>query len=237
MPFPKLAPLAPLLLVAAGACSRAGATPVGRAAAAGSAPTAASAPAPASVVVAPRTIPARDLALGSGTVLDLRAETALSSRRNHAGDRVTAVLRAPATPDGGDVVLPAGSEFFGRVEAIAPAPNPHSAGKLVLAFTQVRVDGTLQPIQAKVVSVATHLAGRGVTGGTVAKVGAGAAIGGIAGRLIGGNGTGALIGAAAGGVGGGVYANATRSPDVVMDRGAAIRLELTRPFSSRVASR
>ncbi len=230
-------------LLLAAACSRAGATPDGGKASGGTpAPgtPAAGSPAsgaqPAARPEAAREIPARDLALSEGTTLQLRSRTALSSRTNHAGDPVRAVLVAPARVDS-TTVIPAGSEFLGTVEAIAPAPNPHSEGKLVLAFTQVRVGGTLEPIHVRVVSAATHLKGRGVTGGTVAKVGAGAAIGGIAGRIIGGNTTGALIGAAAGGVGGGVYANATRNLDVILDDGAPIRLELTQPFTSQVASR
>ncbi len=226
-------------LLLAAACSRAGATPDGSTASGGTPATGAQPAAPPAATARPeaaREIPARDLALSEGTTLELRSRTALSSRTNHAGDPVRAVLVSPARVDS-TIVIPAGSEFLGTVEAIAPAPNPHSEGKLALAFTQVRVHGTLEPIHARVVSVATHLKGRGVTGGTIAKVGAGAAIGGIAGRIIGGNTTGALIGAAAGGVGGGVYANATRNLDVILDSGAPIRLELTQPFTSQVASR
>jgi hypothetical protein len=237
------------LLVAAAACSRAGASPAGTAgrtappAAAASPTTPAAAAVPAGArqpapATAARVIPARDLALSPGMTLELRSRTALSSRTNHAGDRVTAVLVAPAYADSGTPVIPAGSEFLGTVEAIAPAPNPHSAGTLELAFTEVRVGGALQPIHTRVISVATHLKGRGVTGGTVAKVGAGAAVGGILGKLIGRSTAATVIGAAAGGAAGGVYANATRNLDVIMDRDAPIRLELTEPYApSEVASR
>ncbi len=238
-----------LLLAAAAACSGAGATPDGSKPA-GAAPAAGS-PASGAQAAAARTgmspastsrsdaasaIPARDLALSQGTTLELRSRTALTSRTNHAGDPVTAVLVAPAYADS-TTVIPAGSEFVGTVQAIEPAPSPHQKGRLELAFTQVRIGGTLEPIHTRVLSIATHLKGRGVTGGTVAKVGAGAAIGGIAGRIIGGNTTGALIGAAAGGAGGAVVANATRNLDILMDNGAPIRLELTQPFTTQVASR
>ncbi len=218
----KTSDIAPLLLVAAAACSGAGATP----GSGHSAPNAV-----AAVANAPR-----ELVLAQGATLQLRSRTALSSRTNKAGDPIMAVAVAPARVDS-TVVIPAGSEFLGTVTAIAPAPNPHSQGTLVLSFTQVRVGGLLEPIHARVVGAATHLRGRGVTGGTVAKVGAGAAIGGIAGRIIGGNTTGALIGAAAGGAGGAVYANATRNLDVILDAGAPIRLELTQPFTTEMASR
>jgi hypothetical protein len=227
----------PILALAA-ACSGAGATPAGgKVAAPGASAPGAAAPNAAAPAAGSRAIPARDLALSPGTTLELRSRTALSSRTNHVGDPVSAVLVAPAYADSGTVVIPAGSELLGTVEAIAPAPNPHSAGRLELAFTEVRVAGTLQPIHARVVSIATHLKGRGVTGGTVAKVGAGALIGGIAGRIIGRSTAGTVIGAAAGGAAGGVYANATRNLDVMLDRGAPIRLELTEPFTTEVAMR
>ncbi len=205
-----------LLVVASAACSGAGASPGGGTAVSGGSAGSASA--------------VHELVLARGTTIELRASTPLTSRSNHVGDAVVARSVAAATGQGG-VVIPAGAEFLGKVEAIAPAPNPHSSGRLTLAFSQVRVGGRVLPLHARVVSVGTHLAGRGITGGTVAKVGAGAAIGGIAGRLIGGNTTGALIGAAAGGAAGGVYANATRNLDVVMDQGAPIRIELTEPLA------
>ncbi len=212
---------AALVFLAPAACSGAGATPGGgtpAARAGDSQPGSAAASEPRALVLAP------------GTSISLTAATALTSRHNHAGDPVTATSVAAASVDGG-VVVPAGAEFLGRVVAIAPAPNPHSAGRLELAFTQVRVQGRLVPLHARVVSVTTHLVGRGITGGTAAKVGAGAVVGGVAGRLIGGNTTGALIGAAAGGAAGGVYANATRNLDIVMDQGARIRIALTEPLA------
>ena len=155
-----------------------------------------------------REIPARDLALSDGTALELRSETALSSRTSHAGDPVRAVSVAAAYADS-TPIIPAGSEFLGAVAAIAPAPSPHQQGRLELTFTRVRIHGEELPIRTRVVSVTTHLKGRGVTGGTVAKVGAGALIGGIAGHVIAHSTAGTLIGAAAGGAAGGVVANAT----------------------------
>ena len=239
----------PLLALAA-ACSGAAAAPAGGQPAAGAGTTGggtlpstagtpragrASAP-PAVAASAPRAIPARDLALSDGTTLELRSRTALSSRTNHAGDAVTAVSVAPAYADSA-LIIPAGSEFLGTIEAIAPAPSPHQQGRLALAFTQVRIGDALHAIHARVISVATHLKGRGVTGGTVAKVGGGAVIGGIIGHLVGRSTAGTLVGAAAGGAAGGVVANATRNLDIVLDSGAPIRLELTAPFAAEVASR
>lgn len=230
------------LLALTAACSGAGATNAGRKPAAGGSQPAAGTRATsngrpvAAPAAASRTIPERDLALSQGTTLELRSRTALSSRTNHAGDPVTAILVAPAYADSA-LIIPAGSEFLGTIEAIAPAPSPHQQGRLELAFTQVRIGDELHAIHARVISVATHLKGRGVTGGTVAKVGGGALIGGIVGHLVGRSTAGTLVGAAAGGAAGGVVANATRNLDIVLDRGAPIRLELAEPFVAQVASR
>jgi hypothetical protein len=185
----------------------------------------------------------RDPARGShslvverGTVIDLRSHQEITSRRNHAGDGIVATATSAALDAARDTVIPAGAEFLGTIQEIAPAPNPRATGRLQIAFGEVRFNGVVHPISVRVAGMGTQLKGRGVTGGTVAKVGAGAAVGGIVGRLIGGNTTGALVGAAAGGAAGGVYAHETRSLDVVLPAGSRIRVSLTGPFAAGVAA-
>jgi hypothetical protein len=178
----------------------------------------------------------RDLVAARGTVIELTSRDVLTSRRNRPGDTVVATATSAALDAARDTVVPVGAEFLGTVQEIAPAPNPRATGRLRLAFTAVRIGGVVHPIGVRVTELGTELKGRGVTGGTVAKVGAGAAIGGLVGRLVGGNTTGALVGAAAGGAAGGVYAHETRSLDVVLPRGSRIRVALTGPFAAGVAT-
>ena len=175
-------------------------------------------------------VPPSPPTLDPGTSLAVANAALITSRHNHVGDPVVATAEAAAVSARGDTVIPAGAAFYGRVAAIAPAPNPHAHAVLRLAFDSVRIGDRGYPVHVEVVSLATTLQGRGVTAGTAAKVGAGAVVGGVAGRLIGRSTTGTVIGALAGGAGGAVWANATRNLDVVLPKGGTIRLKLTEPF-------
>ncbi len=177
------------------------------------------------------------LRLVPGTSVTLRSRTTITSRHNHAGDPIEAAAGAAVVGADGDTVIPAGAVFYGRVGALAPAPHPDQQGVLRVSFSEVRIRGVRYPVHGDVTYLATAMAGRGVTAGTAAKVGAGALIGGVAGHLIGRSGTGTVIGAVAGGAGGAVVAHATRTMDIVLPAGAEIRLKLTEPFVRTVASR
>jgi hypothetical protein len=179
----------------------------------------------------------RVLMAPAGRVITLASRDSITSRRNRVGDPVRAAVLAAVTGERGETVIPEGAVFHGAVTAIAPAEQPGEPGTLSLRFTRVVIAGRSHPVEARVVSMATVMAGRGVTAGDAAKVGAGAVAGGIAGRIIGGNKTGTLVGAAAGAAGGFAYAHATRDVDIVLPRGARLRLELTQPLSREASPR
>lgn len=180
-------------------------------------------------------VPAREMTLHGGVVLRLRSRTALSTRTNHEGDAVKATLTQAALSEHGDTIIPADAEFSGTVTRSQPGKE-NQPGTLQLSFTQVRWGGKSWPVGARVTAIAEETSGRGITGGTAAKVGAGALAGGILGRVIGGNRTGTIVGAAAGGAAGGVYAHKTRDIDIIVPEGSTIRIMLTRPFTPEVAS-
>ncbi len=168
--------------------------------------------------------------LAAGAEIRVQARDEISSRTAHAGDAVVVTSSAPAVNAAGDTVIPAGAELEGTITDIAPAPNPRASGRLAMDFSTVRFGGKSYPLHARLVAADAERVGRGIPGGTALKGGGGAAIGGLAGRLIGGNTTGAVIGAAAGAAAGGVYAHETRTLDVVLPRGGAVRIALTEPF-------
>jgi len=172
-----------------------------------------------------------DRTVASGTTIDLRTTDSLSSRHNHRGDPVTAVSMRDVLDARNAVVIPAGTLFRGRVLAIAPAERPGQSGVLEIDVNALRMDDEWRSVPVRVVSVDSRMQGRGVTTGDVAKVGAGTVIGGIAGRVIGGNRTGTVVGAAAGTAAGAAYAHETRDIDVVLPKGSAIRIVLTRSFT------
>lgn len=172
-----------------------------------------------------------------GTAISMRARGQITSRENKVGDPVSAVAVTAVRAANGDTVIPVGAVFSGRVTEIAKAPNPRADGKLAVAFSSVRYGGAVHPVHLRVTSMETTMEGRGITGGTAAKVGAGAVVGGVAGRVIGGNATGTVVGAVAGAAAGGVVAHETRTLDIVLSDGAPIRAVLTSRFTSEVASR
>ena len=174
----------------------------------------------------------KDEHLASGVEITLRVRDTISSRTNKSGDAVVATAVRPALSAAGDTVIPAGAVFEGVITDIAPSPNPRSEGRLAIEFSQVRYGGSSHPVRARLLGAETERVGRGITGGTALKVGAGAGVGGLAGRLIGGNATGTIVGAAAGAAAGGVYAHETRHLDVVLPRGGQIRIALTEPFGA-----
>ena len=113
-----ISPLFGLVVAAASAqaCSRANAT--GRPAGTPVAATAVAAPATQSAfaVIPPAVaaLPAaRDLEVAAGQPLELRTLSGLTSRSNHAGDRIEAVAVTAALAAGGDTAIPAGGAAGG----------------------------------------------------------------------------------------------------------------------------
>lgn len=168
--------------------------------------------------------------LSVGTVLELAAADTLTSRHNEQGEEVYATGSSAILDENGDEVIPAGAVFAGTISDIAPAGSPGAEGRMVLTFSRVMFGGETYTIQARVDTLGTFMKGRGISGGDVARVGAGAVVGAIAGRVIGGNRTGAIVGAAAGAAAGVGILAATRDTDIILPGGALIRLVLTGPF-------
>ncbi len=166
----------------------------------------------------------------AGTTLSLAATDAISSRTAKAGDAFTARVDADVKDASGHVVIPAGSTVHGTISEIKPG-GASTDGTLKLAVTSVTVRGESYPIQATVASAATVRQGRGVTGKEAAKVGVGAAAGAIVGRIVGKDTKGAVIGGVAGAAAGAGVAAATRTVDVVLPAGAAVKITLDQPLS------
>lgn len=173
------------------------------------------------------------LKLSPGYRLDLRSETAISSRRQRVGTAVSATSTTDAVNGNGTVVIPAGARFTGRVTAIRPSETPNGQGQFAIEINQVEFNGHTYPVVTEVTHLGTQRVGRGITTGDAGKVGAGAVIGAVAGRVIGGNTRGAVIGGAAGAAGGAVYANRTRDIDIRLPVGGTITVALLRPFEVR----
>jgi hypothetical protein len=164
--------------------------------------------------------------LRAGTAVSLSADDSIGPRTATVGDSFTATVSENVRDASGHVVIPAGSAVSGTIVHADPAPNPRATGQLDLAVTSVTVRGRAYTVAGTVESKDTVMQGRGVTAADAAKVGGGAAIGAIAGRLLGGNKKGTIIGGVAGAAAGAGAAARSRDVDIVLPKGAGIRLRL-----------
>ncbi len=187
------------------------------------------APAPATPAAKPAAAPA---SLASGTVIKSTMDDSISSRRNKAGETVTATTLADIKDASGRTVIPAGSKIKMTITAIKESENKSDkTGTLTLAVSDVTVNGRSYALNASIDSVSRSLQGRGTNAGDIAKVGAGTGIGAVVGRVIGGSTKGAVIGGVIGGAVGTQRAVETKDRDVVVPAGSRIIITLKETFT------
>jgi hypothetical protein len=178
---------------------------------------------------APAASPSRTL--DAGRQFSMATTETISSRTAKPGDQFTATVLADVQDNAGGVAIPSGSVVSGTITDVKPAPNPSSSGTLTLAVNSVTVRGRSYPIEASIDSLDTQRKGQGVSGGDVARVGAGAAAGAILGRVIGKNTKGAVIGGILGGIVGAGIAVETKDSDIVLPAGTHVLVTLARRLS------
>ena len=158
----------------------------------------------------------------TGTELDVRLQTALSSDTAQVEDRFEATTIVDLR-ENGRVIIPAGSRVRGVVTAVREAGRVDRKGSLSLSFDQITVNGRNYPIRGTV----TDALESGGYRDDAEKIGAGAAVGGIIGGILGGV-KGAIAGVLIGG--GGVVA-ATEGQNVELAPGAVLRMRLDQPLN------
>jgi hypothetical protein len=179
----------------------------------------------------PKPVAPTSYTLREGTGVSLSASDSITTRKAKPGDPFSAAVSESVRDAAGRVVIPAGATVSGTIVHADPAPNPRSSGRLELSVTSVTVRGRTYSIDATVEGKDTVMQGRGVTRADVAKVGAGAAVGAIAGKLLGKNAAGTIIGGVAGAAAGAEIAARSRDIDVVLPKGAGVRIRLTRALT------
>jgi len=169
-------------------------------------------PAPPAGVVIPR-----------GTLLRVRVDESISTRRNHSGDRFTARL-TDAVVVNGESVMPSGTRLSGHVLVSKPSSRLKGRARLVLELDSFERDGRRYRIDT---TAAARVSGShkkrnfaAIGGGS----GVGAAIGAIA-----GGGVGAVIGAGAGAAAGTVGAAITGKKQVTIPAETVVRFTLGAP--------
>jgi len=163
----------------------------------------------------------------SGTALAIVLEQELSTKSAKAEDPVLASLAEDVSVDG-EVLLPKGAEVHGHVVSSVRSGRTKGRARIVVAFTEVRVNSRSYTIDATGFDV-TAGSSKGkdakIAGGSAA---AGAIIGGIA-----GGGSGALKGGLIGGAVGGGAVLATRGVEVELKAGTPYKIELKKSLHVR----
>ena len=156
-----------------------------------------------------------------GTELDVRLQTALSSKTAQVEDRFEATTAADLQ-SGDRVLVPAGSIMRGIVSSVSRATRLDRKGSLALRFTEITIHGTIYPANATLTQV---LESEGIRG-EVGRIGAGAGVGAIIGGILGGF-RGALAGIL---IGAGGTVAATPGKDVELPPGTILRIRVDSPL-------
>ncbi|HEX3554601.1 MAG TPA: glycine zipper 2TM domain-containing protein [Thermoanaerobaculia bacterium] len=171
----------------------------------------------------PRATVATLATVPAGTRLSIALDQTLTSRASQVGQRVRARVVSPVREHGA-VVIPAGSELLGEVTAAGSPRRLGGRAVLGVRFTDlVLPSGGTVPIQASFAEQGRNRSRRSaaIVGGTTA-----------GGAIIGHNvhdsnrSRGTLVGALLGAAVGSAIAANTPGPDVVVPRGAVIRVRL-----------
>ena len=164
----------------------------------------------------------------TGTELDVRMQTPLSSGTAEVEQRFEATTMADVIA-GGRTVIPAGALMRGVVTGVERGTRTNRTSSMTLSFDQVTVNGRAYPIRG---TVTEAVKGDGIRG-EAGRAGVGAGVGAVLGAVLGGV-KGAAIGAVLGG--GGTIA-ATEGRDVEVSAGDVLRVRIDSPVEIQTGGR
>jgi hypothetical protein len=160
------------------------------------------------------------LEIPSGSEIDVRLVTALTSDTAQVEDRVEATTMIDLF-SGNELIVPAGSVLTGWVTSVDRASRTDRKGTMTVEFNRMRVNNRNYDIKAYVTQALESEGLKGEAG----RIGAGSAVGAIIGGILGGV-KGAIAGILIGG--GGVIA-ATEGKDVHLPEGTVLRVRFDSP--------
>jgi hypothetical protein len=160
------------------------------------------------------------LEIPSGSEVDVRLVTALTSDTAQVEDRVEATTMIDLYR-GNDLLVPAGSVLTGWVTSVDRASRTDRKGSLTVEFNRLRIDNRSYDVRAYVTQA---LESDGIKG-EAGRIGAGSAVGAIIGGILGGV-KGAIAGIL---IGGGGVMVATEGKDVHLPEGTVLRVRFDSP--------
>jgi hypothetical protein len=168
---------------------------------------------------------ARAIAVPAGTPLNIILADALSSGKNHAGDRFSAQMAEALVVDG-KTVIPKGAAVQGTVVSAEESARVKGLANMSLALTEVTVGGKQVPISTQVLAQEADSS----KGRDAAIIGGAAGIGTAIGALAGGK-KGAATGAAVGGGAGVGTVLATKGKEVEYPVETKLSFTVAKDFS------
>ena len=94
---------------------------------------------------------AREATIDADTKARLILQSQLSSKLNEVGDTITATLEEPILVNG-ELVLPKGIEFIGRVTYVKAAKRGHKSGEMAIVFEKVMMPWGTEPVSVVLTS-------------------------------------------------------------------------------------
>ena len=95
---------------------------------------------------------AQEATIQPGAAVQLVLKDHLSSRLNEVGDTFAAELKEPAYADG-QLVLPRGAEFLGRVTQVKPAARMEQSSQMTIVFDRVVVPWGEEPVSLMLTAI------------------------------------------------------------------------------------
>ena len=194
-------------------------------------------------VVQARPQAAREATIQPDTKAKIVLQSRLSSKLSEAGDPITAVIDEPIYVDG-QLVVPRGTEFRGRVTQVTPAKRGQKQGSIAIAFEHLVMSYGEEAVSVVVTAVDDWDKNEKLNADSEGKVKGGHRGDATArnverGGAIGGAGAGVVVlsggslGAGAGALGGGLLAGLllTKGGEVVVSPGAVFRVKFVKPVT------
>src|SRR5262245_38578383 len=194
-------------------------------------------------VVPVRSQAAREATIEPETKAKIILQTRLSSKLSEPGDPVSAVLDEPIYVNG-QMVMPRGTEFHGRVTAVTPAKRGQKSASMAIAFERVGMSWGEEPVSVVVTALDDWDKNEKLNADSEGKVkgghrGEATARNVERGGAIGGAGAGVVVlsggslGAGAGALGGGMLAGLllTKGAEVAVNPGAVFRIKFVKPIT------
>jgi hypothetical protein len=170
----------------------------------------------------------REMRVSAGTMLHVRLNNSIDTRRSRSGDTFSANLTSPVV-ENGVTVIPVGTRVYGRV--VESLPSGRFKGRAVLALRLESVD-----LRGQRYTISTSALTRSTTGHkkrNLTLIGGGGGLGATIGAIAGG-GAGALIGAGAGAAAGTAGAAFTGRKQLRIPVETAMSFRLSEPVSIRI---